>query len=126
MGGRGGFLESGGFSTPAQWHTINYVDGIKVLALKNGSKVTSLPERSNTPGTSYLAYYPDGTFSKLRIFKGDRFPYLDINYGTDNGRVYLHYHTYDSKGNRNPAVQLYKGSELYEKYKHFFKGVPEP
>jgi len=33
------------------------------------------------------------------------------------------HHTYDSEGNRNPAVQLYERTELYEKYKHFFKGI---
>lgn len=27
MGSRGSFLESGGFSTPARWHTVDYVDG---------------------------------------------------------------------------------------------------
>ena len=29
MGSRGSFLESGGFSTPAKWHTVDYVDGIR-------------------------------------------------------------------------------------------------
>ena len=35
MGSRGSFLESGGFNTPARWHTVDYVDGIKVLAPKD-------------------------------------------------------------------------------------------
>lgn len=56
MGSRGSFLESGGFSTPAKWHTVDYVDGIKVLLPKDTKASISLPERSNTPGTSYLSY----------------------------------------------------------------------
>ncbi len=56
MGSRGSFLESGGFSAPARWHTVDYVDGIKVLAPKDPKASISLPERSNTPGTAYVAY----------------------------------------------------------------------
>ena len=56
MGSRGSFLESGGFSTPAQWHTVDYVDGIKVLEPKDPTKSISLPERSTTPGTAYISY----------------------------------------------------------------------
>ena len=62
MGSRGSFLESGGFSTPARWHTIGYVDGIKVLAPKDPKASMNLPERSNTPGTSYLLYRRSGDF----------------------------------------------------------------
>lgn len=62
MGSRGSFLESGGFSTPAKWQTVDYVGGIKVLLPKDLKASISLPERSNTPGTSYLSYRKDGTF----------------------------------------------------------------
>lgn len=44
MGSRGSFLESGGFSTPAKWQTVDYVDGIKVLAPKDPKASISLPE----------------------------------------------------------------------------------
>ena len=82
MGSRGSFLESGGFSTPAQWHTVDYVDGIKVLEPKDPTKSISLPERSNTPGTAYISYRKneDKTFSQLRVFGKDRVPEFDIDY----------------------------------------------
>lgn len=44
MGSRGSFLESGGFSTPTRWQTVDYVDGIKVLELKDAKSSRSLPE----------------------------------------------------------------------------------
>ena len=47
MGSRGSFLESGGFSTPAKWQTVDYVGGIKVLLPKDLKASISLPERSN-------------------------------------------------------------------------------
>ena len=79
MGSRGSFLESGRFSAPAKWQTVDYVDGIKVLAPKDSKASISLPERSNTPGTSYLSYRKDGTFDQLRIFENDRIPKFDID-----------------------------------------------
>ena len=63
MGSRGSFLESGGFSAPTKWETVDYVEGIKVLAPKDSNASISLPERSNTPGTAYLSYRKDGTFA---------------------------------------------------------------
>ena len=74
MGSRGSFLESGGFSTPAKWQTVDYVGGIKVLLPKDLKASISLPERSNTPGTSYLSYRKDGTFDQLRVFGENRIP----------------------------------------------------
>lgn len=81
MGSRGSFLESGGFSTPARWHTVDYVDGIKVLAPKDPKASMNLPERSNTPGTSYLLYRKNGDFDQLRVFGENRVPQFDIDYG---------------------------------------------
>lgn len=125
MGSRGAFLESGGFNVPAQWQTVNYVDGIKVLRPKDPKVSLSLPERSNTPGTSYLLYSDSGVFRQLRVFGEDRNPVFDIDYGTHQGRVSLHIHYY-SKGKRaagNCVVVLKKGDVVYEHYKHYFKGV---
>ena len=56
MGSRGAFLEGGGFSAPARWQTVGYVDGIKILLPKDPKASISLPERSNTPGTAYASY----------------------------------------------------------------------
>ena len=125
MGSRGSFLESGGFSTPAKWHTIDYVDGIKVLAPKDPKASISLPERSNTPGTSYLSYRKDGTFDQLRVFGEDRIPQFDIDYGKHQGKASLHVHYYKNgvRQDVEPNGYLKPGDALYEKYKNLFKGV---
>lgn len=123
MGSRGSFLESGGFNTTAKWHTIDYVDGIKVLAPKDPKASMSLPERSNTPGTSYVLYRKDATFDQLRVFGADRIPHFDIDYGTHNGQKSLHVHYFvDGQRSKNPTI-LHPADSLYEKYKALFKGV---
>lgn len=123
MGSRGSFLESGGFNTPAKWHTVDYVDGIKVLAPKDPKASMSLPERSNTPGTSYVLYRKNGNFDQLRVFGADRKPQFDIDYGMHNHQISLHVHYYaDGQRSKNPII-LYPGDSLYEKYKNLFEGV---
>lgn len=125
MGSRGSFLESGGFSTPAKWHTVDYVDGIKVLAPKDPKASISLPERSNTPGTSYISYRKDGTFDQLRVFGEDRIPQFDIDYGKHQGKTSLHVHYYKNGVRQDVELNGYlkPGDVLYEKYKNLFKGV---
>lgn len=125
MGSRGSFLESGGFSAPAKWHTIDYVSGIKVLAPKDSRASVSLPERSNTPGTSYLSYRKDGRFDQLRVFGDDRIPKFDIDYGKHQGKTTLHVHYYKDGVRQKVEVDGYlkPGHPLYEKYKNLFKGV---
>ena len=123
MGSRGAFLESGGFSTPARWHTVDYVDGIKVLAPKDPKASISLPERSNTPGTAYISYRKDGTFDQYIVFDANRMPIYRIDYGTHRGKKTLHVHYYkDGESIPNPP-DLKKGDLLYEKHQHLFKGV---
>lgn len=121
MGSRGSFLESGGFSTPAKWHTVDYIEGIKVLAPKDPKASMNLPERSNTPGTSYLLYRKNGDFNQLRVFGEKRVPQFDIDYGIHNGKKSLHVHYYtDGVRGKNPNI-LRSGDALYEKYKVLFK-----
>ena len=124
MGSRGAFLESGGFSAPAKWQTVNYVEGIKVLRPKDPKASLSLPERSNTPGTSYLLYRENGTFDQLRVFE-NRKPQFDIDYGKHQGKIYLHVHFYiDGKhAEGKDVIPLKSGDPLYERYKPLFKGV---
>lgn len=94
MGSRGAFLESGGFSAPARWTTVGYIEGIKVLEPKDSKASRKLPMYSKTPGTAYLLYRKDGTFDQLRVFGSDRKPRFDIDYGVHQGKVSLHVHTY--------------------------------
>ena len=123
MGSRGSFLESGGFSAPAKWETVDYVDGIKVLAPKDSKASISLPERSNTPGTSYLSYRKDGTFDQLRVFENDRIPKFDIDYGVHQGEKSLHIHYYKDGIRSKEPIKIKEGDKIYEKYKRLFKGV---
>lgn len=125
MGSRGAFLESGGFSAPAKWHTVDYVEGIKVLVPKNPKASYNLPERSNTPGTAYLLYRKNGDFDQLRIFGEDRMPIFDIDYGVHNGKKTLHAHYYinEKRAEGDDIKLLHKNDLLYEKYKYLFKGV---
>ena len=123
MGSRGSFLENGGFSTPAKWHTVDYVDGIKVLEPKDEKSSRSLPERSNTPGTSYALYRKNGDFDQLRVFGENRIPIFDIDYGVHDGKKFLHVHYFtDGRRSKTPDI-LRPGDALYEKYKTLFKGV---
>lgn len=123
MGSRGSFLESGGFSTPARWHTVDYVDGIKVLEPKDPKASHNLPVRSNTPGTAYLKLDADGCFSQLRVFGEDRFPVYDIDYGVHQGKKFLHAHYYMNGKRANEAVPLSPGDPLFEKHRNVLKGV---
>ena len=123
MGSRGSFLESGGFNTPHKWDTIDYIDGIKVLAPKDKKASMSLPERSNTPGTSYVIYRKDGTFDQLRVFGADRIPQFDIDYGMHQGKKYLHVHYYEDGIRSSRPVELHHSDILYRKYKSLFKEV---
>lgn len=125
MGSRGSFLESGGFSNPAKWHTIDYAEGIKALAPKDPKASMSFPERSNTPGTSYVSYRKDGRFDQLRVFGDNRIPKYDIDYGMHQGKYSLHVHHYNDgkRASGNDIVILHKGDTLYERYKKIFKGV---
>ena len=123
MGSRGSFLESGGFSTPAKWHTVDYVDGIKVLAPKDPKASISLPERSNTPGTAYISYRRDGTFNQYVVFGNDRMPVYQIDYGMHDGKKSLHVHFFPNGQRDKQPTYLNLGDTLYEKHKKLFKGV---
>lgn len=123
MGSRGSFLESGGFSAPAKWETVDYVEGTKVLAPKDSKASISLPERSNTPGTAYLSYRKDGTFDQLRAFGNDRIPKYDIDYGVHQGKKYLHIHYYSNGVRSKEPTKINVNDEIYKKHKGLFKGV---
>ncbi|MCF0231837.1 MAG: hypothetical protein HUJ63_06160 [Enterococcus sp.] len=123
MGGRGSFLESGGFSTPAKWQTIDYVDGVKILTPKDPKASISLPEHSNTPGTSYVAYGKDGVFKQFITFDENRFPVYQIDYGMHNHQKTLHVHYFKNGERSKNPTNIHPGDILYEKHKRLFKGV---
>lgn len=119
MGGRGAFLETGGFSTPNKWYTVSVIYGVKVLMPKDKHKNLSLPERSNTPNTSYLLYKHDGTFKQMRVYDSERKPKYDIDYHMLNGKMSLHKHIYinDARGTEHIPLT----TEEYKYYVKFMK-----
>lgn len=126
MGGRSGFLASGGFSTPDQWHSVGLLYGIKVLKRNDPKSRTGLPGFSNTPGTAYVAVNKERRFHQLRQYGKDRRPLFDIDYGEDSpltgrGRRALHIHEYNSEGKRLGGRWL--TDEEKRKYGKFFKGA---
>lgn len=124
MGSRGSFLKEGGFSSPPRWRTVDYIDGIKVLEPKNPASSVSLPERANTPGTTYVSFRKSGDFDQLIKFDEKRMPVFEIDYGQHDGKKTLHVHYY-SNGNRinNQVHKLKTDDDLYKKYKNIFRGV---
>ena len=94
-----------------------------MLVPKDEKASMSLPERSNTPGTSYVIYRKDGTFDQLRVFGADRIPQFDIDYGMHQGKKYLHVHYYEDGVRSSKPVELYPSDILYRKYKSLFKEV---
>ena len=126
MGGRGGFIKEGGF-TKYRYEIVDFVDGVKVLEPRDKSETHTLPERSNSPYTSYMCYYKKKHKDDADVFKGyiifdkDRMPIYRIDYGRHWGKLSLHVHYFKDKDKK--FDYLYPGHELYEKHKKLFKGV---
>ena len=129
MGGRGAFLESGGFSK-YRYRVVDIVDGVKVLEPLDDRAEHGVPERSNEPCTSYMCYYKkkdkngNKVFKQLIVFDENRMPIYRIDYGPHQStKKTLHVHYYKD-GDITPGVEyLHQGDELYEKHKNLFKGV---
>ena len=128
MGGRGGFIKEGGFSK-YRYEVVDFVDGVKVLEPKDKSETHTLPERSNSPCTSYMCYYKkkhkddEDVFKQYIIFDRNRMPIYRIDYGVHQGPKSLHVHYYKDGDIIGKPKRLQPGDELYEKHKRLFKGV---
>ena len=128
MGGRGGFIKEGGFSK-YRYEVVDFVDGVKVLEPKDKSETHSLPERSNSPCTSYMCYYKkkhkddEDVFNGYIIFDKNRMPIYRIDYGVHQGPKFLHVHYFKNGDIIGKPKRLQPGDELYEKHKRLFKGV---
>ena len=128
MGGRGGFIKEGGFNK-YRYEIVDFVDGVKVLEPKDKSETHSLPERSNSPCTSYMCYYKkkhkddEDVFKGYIIFDKNRMPIYRIDYGVHQGPKFLHVHYFENGELVGKPKKLHPGDELYEKHKRLFKGV---
>ncbi len=124
MGSRGSFLKEGGFSGTNRWHAVGFFEGVKVLEPTDPKRSINLPERSRTPGTSYMSFRKDGTFDQFITFDKNRMPIYRIDYGQHDGKKSLHVHFYKDGDQVNDPSYLHKGDPLFEKHKNLFKGVP--
>ena len=128
MGGRGGFIKEGGFNK-YRYEIVDFVDGVKVLEPKDKSETHSLPDRSNSPCTSYMCYYKkkhkddEDVFKGYIIFDKNRMPIYRIDYGVHQGPKFLHVHYFENGELVGKPKKLHPGDELYEKHKRLFKGV---
>ena len=129
MGGRGSLLISGGFSK-YRYKIVDVVAGVKVLEPQDEREEHNLPERSNTPSTSYMSYYKkkhkddEDVFKQFIIFGKDRMPLYRIDYGGHWGpEKTLHVHRYKDGNLLDGVEYIHPGDNLYEKHKKLFKGV---
>jgi len=96
MGGRGAMMDRGFVSY--EYRSVGTIEGVKVLEYATKGKAPNLPFASNTPGTSYILKN-GGDFKMLRMYNDNRFPAMEIEYGTHRGRKSLHVHYWEG-GNR--------------------------
>lgn len=127
MGGRGTFAIKN--NVDFSYKTVGVISGVKVL--KGISGKHGLPEESHS-SKAYIKLKPDGTFHEMRIYDKQHYLVKEIAYHPEpklnNGNrteCVLHVHEYIQKDNFSirPAHRITK--EEYEKYKKYFKGVPE-
>jgi len=94
MGGRGAYLEKGGFKWQ-EYKSVGTVEGIKIIERLDDSGKPNLPLYSKTPETSYFLFKDDGI--QLREYGKDRMPDIDVDYGhSHKGSDILHIHVWDN------------------------------
>ena len=130
MGGRGTF--AAGKPAAFQYETVGTVEGVKVLRGISGKH--GLPESSHS-SVAYLKMNQDGTFHMLRIYDRRHNLRLEIAYHSEQSiakgkQKVLHYHVYGetfSQKAKSPFERttkvLHKNSQIYKRYRKFFKGV---
>ena len=100
MGGRGDYLQKGGFTTQ-NYHVVGTINGVKIIERinRNPKEKNNLPIMSNTPSTAYVLLDENGSFLQYRKYGSDRRALFDIDYGRHHSTDdWLHIHFY--KGGR--------------------------
>jgi hypothetical protein len=125
MGGRGTFAS--GNSVAYRYETVGTISGVKILEpiIKKGS--WKLPEEAHS-SSAYVLLDKTGKFKVYREYDSNHRLTLEIaNHPEPNLdpslKPVLHIHFYDVDFNRTKAQRL--STELYKKYKKFFKGVDD-
>ncbi len=127
MGSSGAFLDKGGFKE-YNWAEVGKKYGIKILK-RNNANNNSLPFLSNTPGTAYLKYHNDGTFSQFVEYGENRKKKNVLDYGVHRGIKSVHLHQYGEDGHLiKTTIIASHGSgiidkTLYNRYKKLLKGI---
>lgn len=127
MGGKGTY--AAGKSVPFSYKTVSKIEGVKVVQPMDSSKSLKLPEESHS-SSSYVLLDKNGVFHQYREYDSQHRVIFEIGYhhepklGTGNV-LHVHIHNQPGVENHNSATKekIYPGHPIYEKYKHFFKGV---
>lgn len=126
MGGRGTYAV--GNNVAYRYKTVDKIEGVKVLAGKDGLHDLPMESHSNK---IYIKLNPNGTFNMLRIYGDDHLVKLEIAYHRErnidkHAKYVLHYHTYKygpqfkNGMDRSDAVPISK--ELLAEYAKYLKG----
>lgn len=127
MGGRGTFAI--GNIVDYTYETVGKIYGVKVLQGLSGKH--SLPEESHS-SAAYIKLKPNGTFHELRLYDENHYlikeiafhPEPKLNNGNRTDSI-LHVHEYPESNNFQKRSTRLITKQEYEKYKKFFKGVPD-
>ncbi len=127
MGGRGTF--SAGKNVAHSYHTVGFIDGVKILQPIDSRKSLKLPEEAHS-ASSYVLLDKDGVFHQYREYDSNHKVVLEIGYHNDTdlgqGDV-LHIHIHTKAGveyHKDPSTEKRKLTHAeYDRYKKFFKGV---
>lgn len=124
MSGRGTFAI--GNNVDYTYESIDKIEGAKVLSGKDG-----LLEESYS-STAYIKLKPGGTFYEMRIYDENHYLIKEIAYHpepainhVDRKHNILHVHDYLERDNFKIRPVHLITKEEHEKYKKFFKGVPQ-
>ena len=128
MGGNGTF--AAGNIVKYRWETVDMIDGVKVLALKDKGLSRKLPEEAHS-SRMYIQQHPDGSFSQLRIYDHLHRLRFEVAFHPEtrfdkSRKDVLHYHVYTYSGGsshfkRTEARRL--SQKMWDKLKKYMRGV---
>ena len=122
MGGRGTY--AAGNNVAYTYMTTEKIEDVKVL--KGVGAKHDLPMESHS-SEAYIKIDDKGIFKRLRVYEKNHLAKLDIDYHLENGKMELHYHTFEYGSRYKNGMRRTPGkpatTEMVEKYKKYFKGV---
>ena len=121
MGGRGTY--SVGIMAPYQYHTVGFIDGVKILEGIKGKH--NLPEEAHS-SLAYIRLDKRGRFHELRLYDKDHYLYFELAYHPEPKidplkRPVYHYHPYNRRFERTEAKKATKAMRKH--FERFLKGA---